>query len=53
MTLEIDNHQEKGEAWRWAGDERKPFEELKWLITSTPILVQPDQDVYFQLDRCF
>src|SRR5882724_8078709 len=37
----------KGEMWRWAGDEQKAFEELKWLITSTPILVQPDQDVYF------
>ena len=37
----------KGEVWRWAGDEQKAFEELKQLITLTPILVQPDQDVYF------
>jgi len=36
--------------WRWAKDEQKAFEELKWLITSTPILVQPDQDVHFRLE---
>src|SRR5882724_9682954 len=40
----------KGEAWRWARDERKAFEELKRLITLTPIFVQPDQDAYFQLE---
>src|SRR5882672_7622514 len=34
----------KGEAWKWAEDEWKAFEELKHLITSTLILVQPDQD---------
>src|SRR5712664_2459322 len=34
----------KGEAWKWAEDEWKAFEELTWLITSTPILVQPNQD---------
>src|SRR5882724_3809290 len=40
----------KGEVWRWAGDKQKAFEELKWLITSTPILVQPDPDAYFRLE---
>src|SRR5882724_2014622 len=40
----------KGEAWRWAGHEQKAFEELKWIITSTPILIQPDQDAQFQLE---
>src|SRR5882724_3850245 len=40
----------KGEAWRWAEDKQKAFEELNWLITLTPILVQPDQDAHFQLE---
>src|SRR5467141_654826 len=40
----------KGEVWKWAKDEQKAFEELKWLITLTPILVQPDQDVQFRLE---
>src|SRR5882724_5517573 len=40
----------KGETRRWAGDKQKAFKELKWLITSTPILVQPDQDAYFRLE---
>src|SRR5882672_4269433 len=40
----------KGEAWKWATDELKAFEELKWLSTSTPILVQPDQDAQFWLE---
>jgi len=37
----------RGEVWKWARYEWKAFEELKQLITSTPILVQPDQDVQF------
>ena len=37
----------KGEAWRWTEDEQKAFEELKWLIMLTPILVKPYQDVQF------
>src|SRR5882672_7814718 len=40
----------KGEVWKWAEDKRKAFEELKWLITSTPILVQTNQDMQFQLE---
>src|SRR5882724_8351730 len=40
----------KGEVSRWAEDEWKAFEELKRLITSTPILVQPDQDAHFRLE---
>ena len=40
----------KGEAWKCTEDEWKAFEELKRLITSTPILVQPDQSVQFWLE---
>src|SRR5882724_13314376 len=40
----------KGEVSRWAEDEWTAFEELKRLITSTPILVQPDQDAHFRLE---
>jgi len=40
----------KGVVWKWAKDKQMAFEELKQLITSTPILVQPDQYVQFQLE---
>src|SRR5882724_6327638 len=40
----------KGEVWRWAKEEQRSFEELKQLITSTPILVQPNQEAPFRLE---
>jgi len=40
----------KGEAWKWAKDKWKAFKELKWLITLTPILIQPDQDTQYRLE---
>src|SRR5882724_6527131 len=40
----------KGEEWRWADKEQASFKELKCLITSTLILVQPNQDAPFQLE---
>src|SRR5882724_6957343 len=40
----------KGEEWQWADEEQASFEELKHLITSTPILVQPNQDAPFWLE---
>src|SRR5882724_9458824 len=40
----------KGEVWRWANEEQASFEELKRLITSTPILVQQNQDTPFWLE---
>src|SRR5467141_2360613 len=40
----------KGVAWKWTKDEKKAFEELKWLITLTPILVQPNWNAQFQLE---
>src|SRR5882724_4747367 len=39
-----------GEEWRWANEEQASFEELKCLITSTMILVQPNQDAPFWLE---
>src|SRR5882672_6808976 len=40
----------KGEGWKWAKDKWKAFKELKQLITSTLILIQPNQDMQFQLE---
>ena len=37
----------KGEAWKWTETKQEAFEKLKQLITLTPILVKPDQDVQF------
>ena len=36
----------KGEAWIWTEAEQEVFQELKWLITLTPILVQPDPEMH-------
>jgi len=36
--------------WWWAKEEQGAFEELKHLIMSTPVLVQPNQDVLFRLE---
>ena len=40
----------KGEEWQWVKEEQGSFEELKCLITSTPILVQLNQDMAFRLE---
>jgi len=40
----------KRKAWRWTEAKQEAFEELKWLIKSTPIFVPPDQDAQFQLE---
>src|SRR5882724_10757394 len=40
----------KSGEWKWADEEQASFEELKCLITSTPILVQPNQDVSFWVE---
>ena len=41
----------KVEAWKWDKEEQEVFEELKCLIMSSPILVQPDQNVQFRLEN--
>jgi len=40
----------KGEEWQWADEEQRSFEDLKCLIMSTLILVQPNQDMPFRLE---
>src|SRR5882724_3354275 len=50
VTKPLHQLTKKGEEWRWADEEQASFEELKCLITSTPILVQPNQDAPFQLE---
>ena len=50
MAKPLHQPTKKGEVWKWAEDKWKAFEELKQLITSTPILVQPDQSVQFRLE---
>jgi len=40
----------KGKAWFWTKDEQEAFEELKWFIMLTPILMQPNQNMHFQLE---
>src|SRR5882724_8274258 len=40
----------KGEEWKWAEEAQRSFKELKCLIKSTPILVQPIQDMPFRLE---
>ena len=39
-----------GEEWLWAEEEQRSFEEFKCLVTSTPILVQLNQDAPFKLE---
>jgi len=38
----------KGDTWRWTEAKQEAFKDLKWLITLSPILMQPDQDAQFQ-----
>src|SRR5882724_10940009 len=40
----------KGEEWRWAEEKQASFKELKHLVTSTPILIQLNQDALFRLE---
>ena len=50
MTKPLHQLMKKGEAWKWAKEEQDAFEELKCLITSTPILVQLDRNAQFWLE---
>src|SRR5882724_11627761 len=50
VTKPLHQLTKKGEEWQWADKEQASFEELKCLITSTPNLVQPNQDMCFQLE---
>ena len=50
VTKPLHQLTKKGEVWRWTEEEQKPFKELKQLITSTPILVQPNQEAPFRLE---
>jgi len=46
----LHQHTKKGEAWRWTEAEQEAFKELKQLIMLTPTLIQPNQDMQFQLE---
>src|SRR5882724_2931604 len=50
ITKPLHQLTKKGEVWRWAKEEQRSFEELKRLIMSTPILVQPNQEALFRLE---
>src|SRR5882724_7816173 len=50
VTKPLHQLTKKGEEWQWAEAEQASFEELKCLITSTPILVQLNQDAPFWLE---
>jgi len=50
VTKPLHQLTKKGEVWQWAEEEQKSFKELKCLVTSTPILVQPNQEAPFRLE---